>query len=110
MVPPNEPTKVNTKVVYRNKIVSLRLQRWIDGSNFPSDENIRDRATTVSRTCNQNEKEVIEFYADVIYSTVNFVIYIIVFFGIYILYESEKHEKEKFEKAETLERLANIRG
>jgi len=89
----------------------MKLQRWIDGSNFPSDQNIEKHAQKAAKLSNKDEKEITDFYADLVASIVNYILYFAVFYSIYIYFnEDEKYKKEKIEKENTIKRFKYITG
>merc|ERR1712113_1344022 len=76
----------------------LKISRYIDGSNFPSNENIEKLATKNGNKVIQNKKEIIEYYADWTIQIISFIFTIVILYIVYIMFEQESKEKEAKEK------------
>ena len=91
-------------------LVRLKAIRYMDGSNFPSNEGIVKQSTKNAHRVIENKKELVEFYADWIIQGISFTFTISILYLVYVLFEKESKEKDAQIKLLTKQKMNRIKG
>jgi len=91
----NKVLKIHKNYVFKETETRLKLIRYKDQTNFPSDEGIRKLADKNSNKAISNKSRVVEYYADFLIYSLSIPMYVAVLLFVYYLWEADAKEEEK---------------